>query len=556
MNPRITRRALIRGMAAGALLPWWTGTGRQAAAASAAVFGHGVASGDPDTTSVVIWTRLTTAAPTTQVRWQVALDPDFARITRSGSVTTDASRDFTVKALVTDLAPGGRYYYRFLSEGATSIVGRTRTLPAGAVDALGLAVVSCSNYPFGHFNGYDAIARDPDVDLVLHLGDYLYEYAVDGWGSEVGARIGRLHEPASEIVSLEDYRIRHAQYKTDAASILMHAAHPLIATWDDHESTNNPWMGGAQNHQPDTEGDWPTRREHSVQAYHEWMPVRDMAPGENPAARWRHFEIGDLASIIAIETRHTGRAEQVDYPDHFDAETPTEEVERFRTEVLGAPGRTMMDARQEAFVRDALEASREAGRPWRILANQVPMARVQVPPMTDPAFDAVRADAEHKAYQQLAGLTTLGTHDLPIYLDTWDGYPWARERFYDLCIEAGVRDLLVLTGDSHAFWLNELRDGDGGKVGLELGTTGITSPGDFADFGPQLGARIDAQIAEHNSEVLWTDNGPRGYLRVDLTRSKAQARFIAVSDVETTDYAVSTQRAEVIRLVEGHLALD
>ncbi|HSG91676.1 MAG TPA: alkaline phosphatase D family protein [Pseudomonadales bacterium] len=556
MTQRITRRALVRGMAAGALLPWWTGIGTAAAATSAAVFGHGVASGDPDRDSVVLWTRVTTASSATTVAWQVALDPAFTRIVRSGSTDTDAARDFAVKVLATDLSAGGRYYYRFVCEGVTSMVGRTRTLPAGAVDALGLAVVSCSNFPFGHFNAYDAIARDADVDLVLHLGDYLYEYAADSWGSDVGARIGRLHVPAGEIVSLDDYRTRHAQYRTDPASILMHAAHPLIAIWDDHESTNNPWTGGAQNHQPDTEGDWPSRRDSSVQAYYEWMPVREVPPGADRAARWRHFEFGDLASIIAVETRHTGRAEQIDYLDHLDAESSPEEVERFRAEVLGAPGRTMMAPRQEAFVGDALAASLAAGRPWRILANQVPMARIQVPPMTDPAFDAIREDAAHAAHGQLAGLTALGTHDLPIYLDTWDGYPWARERFYALCADAGVRDLLVLTGDSHAFWLNELRDDAGAAVGLELGTTGVTSPGDFADFGPALGARIDAQLAEHNPEVLWTDNVPRGYLRVDLTRTQAQARFIALSAVETTDYSLSVLREETIRPVDGRLDLD
>jgi alkaline phosphatase D len=545
----------MQGMAAGALLPWWTGLGSARAAAAEQLFGHGVASGDPDADSVVLWTRVRPAPGRAQVDWELAEDPAFARVLRRGTRRTDASRDFTVKVLAEGLAPGGTYYYRFVCAGVASMVGRTRTLPTGSVDSLTLAVASCSNYPFGYFNGYDAIARDDGVDLLLHLGDYLYEYGPDGYGGATGARIGRVHAPAQEIVSLDDYRMRHAQYKADAGSLLMHAAHPLIAIWDDHESANNPWMGGAENHQGDAEGPWALRRAASLQAYYEWMPVRDAPSAEARADYWRHFRVGDLASIISLETRHTGRAEQIDYRAHLGERSTEDEVEAFRRDVLGAAERRMIPARQEAFIRDALRECAAAGRPWRVIANQIPMGRVQVPALRGPAFDVVAEDPDHPAHAQWQGMAALGDFDLPIYLDTWDGYPWARQRFYELLAGEGVHDALVLTGDSHAFWLNRLRDDAGRAMGVELGTTGITSPGDFADFGDDLGARIDALLAEHNPEVVWTDNVPRGWLRVTLERDQARAEYMAVSNVESTEYIQRVLKTTMLRRDGGELQI-
>lgn len=237
----VTRRTTLAAISATAAVAAFPGL----AEGKTEVFRHGVASGDPDATSVVLWTRVTVPAPL-EVDWELASDPSFARVVRQGRVTAGPERDFTIKVLAEGLEPGGRYYYRFLAAGAMSPIGQTRTLPVGRVERLGIALASCSNFAFGYFNAYDAIARDAAIDFVLHTGDYIYEYGSDGWGGDISRRIGRVHEPANEIVSLFDYRTRHAQYKTDAGSQAMHAAKPLLACWDDHESANNPWTGGAQ----------------------------------------------------------------------------------------------------------------------------------------------------------------------------------------------------------------------------------------------------------------------------------------------------------------------
>ncbi len=203
-------------------------------------------------------------------------------------------------------------------------------MPTGRLDRLGIALASCSNYAFGFFNAYDAIAKDPAIDFVLHTGDYIYEYGQDSWGGEVSRLIGREHQPAHEIVSLADYRMRHAQYKSDSGSRAMHAAHSLLACWDDHESANNPWTDGAQNHQPETEGDWAQRRAASIQAYFEWMPVREPEwleqKGRSRMQFWRGYSFGDLATLFTLETRHTARAKQIDYMEFAQSASETDDV--------------------------------------------------------------------------------------------------------------------------------------------------------------------------------------------------------------------------------------
>ena len=237
-------------------------------------FEHGVASGDPDSSSVVIWTRVSHIDKPVNVNWFIATDKKFKNTIKQGKTTTDGDRDFTVKIIVSDLESGKQYFYKFEANEEQSPIGRTKTLPVGHVEKLVFAVATCSNYPFGYFNGYDAIANDPTVDLVVHLGDYIYEYSVDGYGGESGKKINRNHIPSHEILSLDDYRKRHAQYKSDQGSQALHAQHPLIVIWDDHETANNPWMDGAKNHQ-ENEGDWHARREASLQAYYEWLPIHD-----------------------------------------------------------------------------------------------------------------------------------------------------------------------------------------------------------------------------------------------------------------------------------------
>ncbi len=533
---KFLKAALTTGAASGMLLTSW-GSKVLAAVANpetSRVFSHGVASGDPTHDSVLLWTRVS-AADRKTVSWELALDSDFSRIVQSGSTETSQARDHIVKILAENLHPGQSYYYRFLVDDVVSEPGRTRTLPEGSLARLGIAVASCSNYPFGFFNAYEVIAADPGIDFVLHLGDYIYEYGADGWGADAGAGIGRAHSPAHEIVGLEDYRQRHAQYKSDVGSRLMHAAHPLICTWDDHESTNNPWIGGAQNHQSDTEGDWRARRDASLQAYFEWMPVRDPGPGGSRAELWRHFAFGNLASLITLETRHTGRSRQINYSDYLESIGNESDRDRFLRDILGDSSRSMLSTEMESFLSRGLEKSLSESQPWRLIGNQIPIARTHVPDVAnllereagqrnDPLPDS------HRLFSQLGQL------NLPLYLDTWDGYPAARERLYQQCNAAGASDLIVLTGDSHAFWANQLFNDSGQRMGVELGTAGITSPGDFENYGPKGAAAFDRLVAEHNHEVTWTDCTRRGFVKLVLTADSAKADYIVVDNVKTRQY--------------------
>ena len=561
MSDPLTRRqtlASAAAVAAAAALPAAAARPAKARPAKAMEgFAHGVASGDADHHSLVIWTRVSGVEKSVAVDWEVSTQADFGDTIAAGRTRTSARRDHTVKVLVTGLEPGSDYFYRFRHAGLVSPTGRSKTLPAGALNTLTLALVSCSNFPFGHFNVYDAIALDDSVEWVLHLGDYIYEYGAEGWGGDMGRRLQRQHRPAHEIVSLDDYRQRHAQYKADPLSRRMHARHPLLVIWDDHESSNNPWRGGAQNHQPDSEGPWEARRSAALQAWFEWMPVRDPQPGHAREDYWRHWRFGDLASLIALETRHSARAEQIEYAAHIHEGTTPAQAARFLDDVLAAENRPMLSAAMDEFLRQSLSEARRAQRPWKVLANQIPMARTHHPRLDDntqaKAMATVVPGLEDASRQRLAYLARMGELNLPLYLDPWDGYPKAREALYAACRTLGIQDLLVLTGDSHSFWSNRLFDDAGRPMGLELGTTGVSSPGDFAQFGADGGAILDKRLAQHNREVVWTDGRYNGYLRVTLEPGLGRADYLAVDTVRDTRYRLETLRSVALLPKAGQL---
>lgn len=545
MAKKINRRQAVLGVSSALLLPATarTLTSRDSNRQDRNTgFLHGIASGDPDHSSVVLWTRITTTAGVAEGFYEVSSSRKFSDIAHSGTFKTDATRDYTVKVLVRNLRPGRHYYYRFSYNGFQSPVGRTKTLPVGQIEHLGIALASCSNYPFGYFNAYEAIANDPAIDIVLHLGDYIYEYGPDGYGGATGKQLGRGHEPRKEIVTLEDYRTRHAQYKSDLDSQTMHAVHPLIAIWDDHEVTNNPWMHGAENHQPDQEGPWKQRKEAALQAYFEWMPVRNPDNASERASYWRHFEFGDLASLTTLETRHTGRAKQVDYSEHLRQINSSVDAKDFRKSVLGASGRPMLSNDMELFLSKNLLTGLEDNRRWHLIGNQIPMARTHAPPLNRSDFMNSQDNYSKSEANWLSHLLTLGELDLPISLDTWDGYPRARERFYQSCSRAGINDLLVLTGDTHAFWQNELFDSAGNSMGLEIGTSGITSP--YWEFSDEKRAKLmDRRISEHNKEIRWTDGRHNGYVRLQLMPDSGRVDYMYVTNILTKDYEVEVLRS-------------
>jgi len=554
MIRKLTRREALIGVSSTLLLPAaCTESDVAPDAVSDAVFLHGIASGDPNTTSVVIWTRVSNSTRQTEVEWRVATDDQFADIVARGQFRTDASRDYTVKVVVDELSPGQQYFYQFDVAGIRSSVGRTKTLPVGHVDRMVLAVATCSNYPFGYFNGYEVIANDPTIDFVMHLGDYIYEYGTDDYGGETGRRIGRDHEPPHEILTLTDYRQRHAQYKTDSSSKAMHARHPMIVIWDDHESANNPWMGGAENHQ-DGEGDWERRRADSLQAFFEWLPIRDSQSGGSREEYWRHYKFGDLASLITLESRHTGRSKQIDIDDHLADIHSRADAEAFMKSVVGAQDRRLLSDKMEQFLADELAESVRANRRWRVIGNQSVMAKRTGPDLNDPFFRTLRGNLPDSAAKMLDSWTQLGNLGLPADLDSWNGYPAARENFYQISKDAGVRDLLVLAGDSHSYWQNALYDAAGLSMGVELGSTGITSPRSLLALGQEGLRRFDEQNAAANKEVVWTEGRYRGFIRLEIDHDGAHADFVTVTNVESRDYQVQIVRSVDIESRDGTLS--
>lgn len=551
MSKTFTRREAIIGASSVVLLAAACGEIKLSPDV-ATTYLHGIASGDPDTTSVVIWTRISNADKKTSVTWRMATDRHMQTIKAQGQFVTDASRDYTVKVLVEDLQPGESYFYQFELDGDLSVVGQTKTLPVGHVERLVLAVATCSNYPFGYFNAYEVIANDPAVDVVVHLGDYIYEYGQDGYGGETGKRIGRNHEPPHETLTLADYRQRHGQYKTDVSAKVMHARHPMIVIWDDHESANNPWMGGAENHQQG-EGHWGRRRADSLQAYYEWLPIRDPASGGSREEYWRHYKFGDLLSLITLESRHTGRSQQIDTDDYLADIKNKDEAQAFIDDVVGASDRNLLSAGMEQFLAEQIAESVNAHRRWRVIGSSSVIGKRIAPDLSDPVSASLRKNMKGDALKRFDGLSHLGSLGLPVDLDSWNGYTAARERFYQLSKDAGAQDLLVIAGDSHSYWQNELYDAAGGSMGVELGATGVTSPRSLLQLGTEGLKHYDVRNALENSEVVWTDGRYRGFIRLEIDHDGARADFVTVSTVESQSYNVRTVRSVDIQPHDGTL---
>jgi phosphodiesterase/alkaline phosphatase D-like protein len=356
----ITRRSFLLTTAAASAAPF-VRLDAQAPGAGRRVFRHGVASGDPATDRVILWTRVTAPAQTVpEVSWELSRNPTFTRVVARGMTRTGASRDFTVKIDAGGLAPATTYYYRFRTRGEQSPVGRTRTLPDAGARRVRLAVASCSNLPHGYFNVYRLIADRTDLDAVLHLGDYIYEYPNGRYGD--GTAFGRIPSPDREIVALADYRTRHAQYKLDPDLQEVHRQHPFIVVWDDHEISNNAWRDGAENHNTDQgEGDYTARRAAAVQSYFEWMPIREDRSTRQPRI-YRSFPFGDLADLMMLDTRLVDRDEQAD--------------RRETIAVLDDPKRSLLGPAQEAWLVAELGASKRANVTWQLLGQQGHLGRL------------------------------------------------------------------------------------------------------------------------------------------------------------------------------------
>jgi alkaline phosphatase D len=478
------------------------------------VFRHGVASGDPLGDRVILWTRVTAppnAVP--EVSWAVARDAAFRRIVARGTTPTAASRDFTVKIDAGGLDPATTYFYRFQALGERSPTGRTRTLPVSNAQRVRLALASCANYPYGYFNVYRNIAARADLDAVLHLGDYLYEYANGQYGD--GTSLGRVPNPDRELVGFEDYRLRHAQYKSDPDLQEVHRQHPFVVVWDDHEFANNAWQDGAGNHNPDRgEGEWGPRRAAAVRAFFVWLPIREDRATRQPRI-YRSFAFGDLADLVMLDTRLVGRDEQA--------------VKRDSIAVIDDPVRSLLGRAQEQWLFSELTASSRSNVTWQLLGQQVMFAAGSLP-----------------------GAEAVST-------DTWEGYRPARQRVLDAITGLKLPNVVVLTGDVHSSWAYDiaLNPWDGydaatgrGAIAVEFVTPAISSPSGFAnDRGPE---RI-ATLLRTRPHLRYIEGLHRGYVVLDVTRQRAQADWYVVPTVSERSRAERFDKGFVTEAGRPHL---
>ncbi|MEM6535892.1 MAG: alkaline phosphatase D family protein [Pseudomonadota bacterium] len=522
-------------------------------------FEHGVASGDPLPSAVIVWTRVTPGPDSPQtdipVTYRIYAEAGLETLIASGLALAKPGADFTVKIDAKGLSADTEYYFQFVAKTAggevASPVGRTKTTAASGDAPVRFAVISCANYPFGQFHVYREISQDRALDAVIHLGDYIYEYGLDGYGGDVGQQIERNHEPPLETVTLDDYRTRHAQYKTDSDLQAAHAAAPWLCTWDDHESTNDSYRNGAENHNPEeNEGNWSDRKQAAVQAYLEWMPVRDPVPGMARESIYRRFDFGDVASVMCLESRLTGRSDEISWFKELaglePAQVPMAAVSTMTR--VNDETRTMLGQVQEDWLAAELADSVTSGKAWQVLANQVIMAKVRAPNFSR-TLSQNQIDAQDVGYiQQLIPFSQLG---LPWNLDAWDGFPAARDRLY-AGAKAASATLVTLTGDTHTAWANQLFDKDGERRGVEFGCTSVTSPGlgtyvrDVDDLGEQF--------TDANEEVTWFDPNGNGWTLLTLTKDAVSARFNKVSDVTQPSYSTEVAATFVANRVETGLS--
>ena len=506
-----------------------------AAAAGSGGFTHGVASGEPGPTQVLLWTRYVASADT-KLAWEVSETSDFAKVAASGDCIASPATDCCAKAWARGLAPGKWYYYRFVApSGDVSLTGRTRSLPVGKVSRFRLAVFSCSNFGFGWFNAYAHAAETGDFDLALHLGDYFYEYQRGTYPTAKQALAGRTL-PLDEAMTLAGYRERFATYRSDPDLQRIHQILPMVVMWDDHETANDTWKDGAENHQPN-EGDWAVRKAAAERVYREWMPVSD--------DYWTAYEIGNLATIFKLETRHVARLEALDLQDALKSAAPGRidaAITAFRDGAWRDPARTLLGSEQESWLARGLKASTRANKPWQVLAQQIVMGSLV---MTEGVLDGLAASTPDWLKQRLQASVAAGKLGVPWSMDAWSGYPAARERVYQSALAADA-NLLVLAGDSHNAWAFN-HEHKGARVGVEMAGHSVTSPGAEGTLGWIRPDDLARQSVAANPALQWCDTARRGYLAVELTPTAAHGEWRFLQTVRQRDLALGgTKRMTVL----------
>lgn len=472
-------------------------------------FYFGVASGDPTQSAVILWTKLTLDDATNKqvkVHYVMSLYPDCRKPVKKGTVITGPDSDYTVKTDATGLQENTLYYYRFEYKGKKSIIGQTKTLPANP-DSLSLAFASCSNYEWGYFNNYRFIAEDTSIDLVVHLGDYIYEHAPGDYGDTT---IGRKHIPAKEITTLHDYRTRYAQYRLDPDLMKAHQMKPFVTTWDDHELANDAYVEGARNHQSESEGTWGDRKAAAIKAYEEWMPVREKEQEHKDL--YRSFQVGDLLNLIMLDTRVAGRSVQCS--SMFDS-------------IYLDPSRTILGQPQYNWFSQELQSKAQ----WKIIGNQVPFGHMYV------------------AQERFAKC---------LYLDGWDGYPIERERIIQLLENKNIKDVVWITGDYHSsFAMENDREGtadDNDNVSVEFVVTSITSANEDEYTKDSLSlAHIGELYGLFNPHLRYVNYVDHGYAVLTVTKSQARVRFYYASTIRSRDAVKRMERQFVVRAGESKL---
>jgi alkaline phosphatase D len=552
--------------------------------ATPAQFDYGVASGDPLATSVILWThaRIPNSNADVVLTWQVSKTTSFDSIVASGSVTSTAAKDFTNKVDATGLTAGNVYYYRFLDTTNTSSpVGTTRTLPASSVASVKFAVFSCALYAEGYFNAYDAAAKS-GAQYAIHLGDYIYEYgagATEFGNSSTPA--GRTPVPATDIVSLADYRARYAQYRSDPNLQAAHAAMPWITVWDDHEFANNAWVDGAENHNSTTQGSWAARKAVAAQAYHEWLPIRT-PDASNLLKIYRRFDFGNIFTLHMLDTRIEGRTQQYDSYGDTDGG-----LTRYATALKSGTDAShpMMSTTQQNWLTSGTAASTAT---WQILGNQDIMSRFWFPAnilqdsatvLADPsnATNMAKVQADITAYltakatfaaygssaltaTQTALLDTTQNPLLPYNLDSWDGYPTQREVILQT-IKAQGKKLVTLSGDSHNAWFANVTTLAGDKVGYEFAGTSVSSPG-FESVGlGALASSLDGTVVAPGgvngsglglvNDLDYADTTRRGYLLMTATSNDVKGEYVYVSTVKSQTYVASVGKTVTVTAAGG-----
>lgn len=554
-NTRLSRRNFL-WLGSGLALSTGLSGCHPASTSVTASFQHGVASGDPTTDRVILWTRVTPEAgsppeATVEVGFELAKDPDFRQLIQSGTVVATGEQDYTLKVDAAKLQADSLYWYRFKLADAVSTVGRTRTLPSRSAspDKLKFAVFSCANWEFGYFHAYGAATQMLDIDFALHLGDYLYEYQTGGYAPPAGPV--RQTVPEKELLQLADYRLRYAQYRTDADLQAIHATLPFICVWDDHEIANDAWRAGAENHDS-SEGDYAKRVQGALKAYFEWMPIRPesslrtlFAPSHNI---YRSFDFGTLASLHMLDTRYLGRDLQLNYRNYLDEATKSFDFERFQSDLMSSD-RSLLGKDQRTWLQGKIEASQAK---WQLLGQQILAGKYALP-----APVVLRQISLEDFIKQQGRQKQAQAPLIPYNLDAWDGYHHEREQVLSW-MQNSNSSFIVLAGDTHNAWASYLRTDAGELAAVEFGSQSVTSGGleSFLKMAPRAVRQLEKDMTTSIKDLQYINAGDRGFMTLTLTQAYADTAWHFVSDVRVPKYRLLNRRHFQMHTKHGDLTLS